>query len=72
MLSATFLCGFLQILEELLTKGITQKNPKVVSGCLSTLTDCLKAFGAKVVKVSPLLKATLPLLDHRDKVRTLC
>jgi cytoskeleton-associated protein 5 len=31
------------------------------------MTDCLRSFGAKVIKVSPLLKAVVPLLDHRDK-----
>eukprot|EP00095_Tigriopus_kingsejongensis_P001503 maker-scaffold1086_size63525-snap-gene-0.14 protein:Tk01503 transcript:maker-scaffold1086_size63525-snap-gene-0.14-mRNA-1 annotation:"microtubule associated protein" len=55
-----------RVIEELI-KGLAQKNPKVVSGCLNTMTDCLRCFGAKVVKVSPLLKATMPLLDHRDK-----
>ena len=53
-------------IEELL-KGLTQKNPKVVSGCVNAMTECLHAFGAKVIKVSPLLKAVVPLLDHRDK-----
>ena len=53
-------------IEELL-KGLSQKNPKVVSGCINIMTDCLHAFGAKVIKVSPLLKAIVPLLDHRDK-----
>lgn len=31
------------------------------------MTDCLRSFGAKIIKVSPLLKAVVPLLDHRDK-----
>ena len=31
------------------------------------LTECLRGFGAKVIKVSPLLKAIVPLMDHRDK-----
>lgn len=55
------------LVEVLLTKGLTQKNPKAAAGSLNALTECLRAFGAKVIKVSPLLKATLPLLDHRDK-----
>jgi hypothetical protein len=55
-----------KVIEDLI-KGLTQKNPKVVSGCLSNMTASLKAFGAKVIKVSPLLKAAMPLLDHRDK-----
>ncbi len=52
---------------EVLTGGLAQKNPKVVSGCINNMTACLHAFGAKVIKVSPLLKAIVPLLDHRDK-----
>ena len=55
-----------KVIEQLLG-GLTQKNPKVVSGCVAIVTNCLAAFGAKVIKVSPLLKAILPLLDHRDK-----
>ena len=53
-------------IEELL-KGFSQKNPKVVAGCVNIITSCLHAFGAKVIKVSPLLKGVVPLLDHRDK-----
>ena len=38
-----------------------------MAGSLANLTACLRAFGAKVIKVSPPLKATTKLLDHRDK-----
>ena len=31
------------------------------------MTECLRCFGAKVIKISPLLKAIVPLMDHRDK-----
>jgi cytoskeleton-associated protein 5 len=55
-----------KVIEELI-KGLAQKNPKVVQGCVSSMTECLKAFGVKVIKVSPLLKAVTPLLDNRDK-----
>ena len=55
-----------KVIEELI-KGLAQKNPKTVAGCINNMTECLKAFGAKVIKVSPLLKAVVPLLDHRDK-----
>ena len=53
-----------KVIEELI-KGLAQKNPKIVVGCLVNMTECLKAFGAKVIKVSPLLKAAMPLLEHR-------
>ena len=49
-----------RVIEELI-KGLGQKNPKVVAGCLANMT----AFGAKVIIVSPLLMATAPQLDHR-------
>ena len=55
------------LMETLIAKGLAQKNPKAISGTLTVMTECLRAFGAKVIKVSPLLKATTPLLDHRDK-----
>lgn len=55
-----------KVIEELI-KGFAHKNPKVVSGCINNMTACLHNFGAKVIKVSPLLKAIIPLLDHRDK-----
>ena len=47
--------------------GLTQKNPKIVSAVIMNLTEVLRSFGAKVIKISPLLKAVIPLLDHRDK-----
>ncbi|QQP52549.1 Cytoskeleton associated protein 5, partial [Caligus rogercresseyi] len=55
-----------RVIEELL-KGLTQKNPKTVAGCVTIISTCLRAFGTKLIKVSPLLKACIPLLDHRDK-----
>jgi len=56
-----------RVVEELIEKGLKQKNPKAVAGTLQALAEILRAFGAKIIKVSPLLKATTPLLDHRDK-----
>ena len=71
-----------KVIEQLLA-GLANKNPKVmvvefylciftllpkvISGCVMNLTECLRGFGAKVIKVSPLLKAIVPLMDHRDK-----
>lgn len=55
-----------KVVEQLLG-GFANKNPKVVSGCVMNVTECLRNFGAKVIKVSPLLKGILPLMDHRDK-----
>jgi len=55
-----------KVVEQLLS-GFANKNPKVVSGCVNNVTECLRCFGAKVIKVSPLIKAIIPLMDHRDK-----
>merc|ERR1740128_576883 len=55
-----------KVIEGLLG-GLAQKNPKIVSACVHNVTEVLKGFGAKVIKISPLLKAVIPLLDHRDK-----
>ena len=55
-----------KVIEQLLG-GFSNKNPKVVSGCVNNVTECLRSFGAKVIKISPLIKAIVPLMDHRDK-----
>ena len=52
---------------ETLLDGFSNKNPKVVAGCVRNVAECLRCFGAKVIKISPLLKATVPMLEHRDK-----
>ena len=57
---------FEKAIEELI-KGLPHKNPKVVSGCIHIMTEGLRAFGVKVIKVAPLLKVIVPMLDHRDK-----
>ena len=55
-----------EVIAELI-KGLVQTNPKIVAGCINNLAECLRAFGGKVVNVTPILKAVVPLLDHRDK-----
>ena len=55
-----------KVIEQLLA-GFANKNPKVVSGCVNNVTECLRSFGAKVIKISPLLKAIIPMMEHRDK-----
>jgi cytoskeleton-associated protein 5 len=54
------------VLEELL-KGTDQKNPKISSTCISTITQALKEFGNKVVGIKPLVKKIPTLLADRDK-----
>jgi len=47
-------------------KGLSGKVPKAVAACLDVLLSALRAFGVRVVKPSPLLKAAAGLLDHKD------
>lgn len=54
------------VLEELI-KGFDQKNPKIVSACVSTILLALREFGAKVINVKPLVKKIPTLLSDRDK-----
>ncbi|KAF6778761.1 hypothetical protein AHF37_03012 [Paragonimus kellicotti] len=52
--------------EELL-KGLSNKNPKLVVGCLQTLREILNLFGPKVVPLKPLAKEFPRLFDDRDE-----
>ncbi|KAA3678847.1 cytoskeleton-associated protein 5 [Paragonimus westermani] len=52
--------------EELL-KGLSNKNPKLVVGCLQTLREILNLFGPKVVPLKPLTKEFPRLFDDRDE-----
>jgi len=48
-------------------KGLQGKVPKGVAACVDVLLQALRAFGLRVVKPTPLLKAAGPLFDHKDK-----
>ncbi|KAG5681403.1 hypothetical protein PVAND_010841 [Polypedilum vanderplanki] len=54
------------VVEELI-KGFDQKNPKIVSACISTILLALREFGAKVINVKPLVKKIPTILSDRDK-----
>lgn len=54
------------VIEELI-KGFDQKNPKIVSACVSTVLLALREFGAKVISLKPLIKKIPILLSDRDK-----
>ena len=53
--------------QEALFKGTTGKVPKAVAACVETLLQSLRAFGPRIIKPTPLLKAAGPLFDHKDK-----
>ncbi|XP_005107466.1 cytoskeleton-associated protein 5 [Aplysia californica] len=55
------------IVQECLMTGMENKQPKVVVGCVQTVTMALRDFGTKVIQVKPLLKLLPKLLDDRDK-----
>jgi cytoskeleton-associated protein 5 len=54
-------------LQEAVFKGLQGKVPKGVAACVDVLLQALRAFGPRVVKPTPLLKAAGPLFDHKDK-----
>lgn len=56
-----------EVVGEELVKALDNKNPKIVSGCVVTLRECLRLFGARVIAVKPLFKALPKLLEDRDK-----
>lgn len=56
-----------EVVVEELVKALDNKNPKIVSGCVVTLRECLRLFGARVIAVKPLFKALPKLLEDRDK-----
>ncbi|KAH6935533.1 hypothetical protein HPB50_006725 [Hyalomma asiaticum] len=56
-----------EVVVEELVKALDNKNPKIVSGCVATLRECLRLFGARIIAVKPLFKALPKLLEDRDK-----
>ena len=57
-----------KVVTDELVRGLGRKSPKIVAACIGSLTDCLKAFGIEVVKVSSMLEAVVPLLGHRAEL----
>ena len=53
--------------QEAVFKGLQGKVPKGVAACVDVLLQALRAFGPRVIKPTPLLKAAGPLFDHKDK-----
>ncbi|KAH6946074.1 hypothetical protein HPB50_011473 [Hyalomma asiaticum] len=56
-----------RVVVKKLLQELDNKNPKIVSGCLKTLRECLRLFGARVIQVKPLLKPLPKLLERKDK-----
>ncbi|XP_045625403.1 cytoskeleton-associated protein 5 isoform X3 [Procambarus clarkii] len=56
-----------EVVQEELMKGFTQKNPKVVAGCVHAISTALREFGPKVMNPKPLMKQMHTLLEDRDK-----
>ncbi|XP_062513637.1 cytoskeleton-associated protein 5-like isoform X2 [Corticium candelabrum] len=52
--------------EELL-KGVENKQPKIVAGCLETVTHAINEFGVAVINIKPVIKALPNLFNHSDK-----
>lgn len=58
-------CGN-QIIEDL-EVGLNHKVPKFVAATVSTIRECLDAFGPSIVSVKPLVKHFNKIFEHRDK-----
>nr|CAD7194945.1 unnamed protein product [Timema douglasi] len=56
-----------EFVQEELIKGMEHKNPKIVSACISAITQALREFGSKVINIKPLVKKMPKLLEDRDK-----
>lgn len=54
------------VLEELI-KGLDNKSPKIVAGCVSLIRQSLQLFGSKVISLKPIVKVFSKLLEDRDK-----
>jgi cytoskeleton-associated protein 5 len=48
-------------------KGLENKNPKIVAGCIIALREAVKGFGPKVMTIKPIVKQFQRLLEDRDK-----
>ncbi|XP_044594200.1 protein mini spindles isoform X1 [Cotesia glomerata] len=57
-----------ETVQEELLKGTEAKNPKIVAGCINTLTLSLREFGSKVINIKPLVKKMPGFLEDRDKI----
>ncbi|KAF5301408.1 hypothetical protein FQA39_LY02137 [Lamprigera yunnana] len=56
-----------EAVQDELIKGMDQKNPKIVSACISAITSAIKEFGIKVISPKPLIKKISTLFADRDK-----
>lgn len=56
-----------EIVQEELMKGLTNKQPKIVSVCVTALREALRDFGTKIIGIKPILKQLQVLLEDRDK-----
>ncbi|XP_069680440.1 protein mini spindles isoform X4 [Periplaneta americana] len=56
-----------EAVQEEIIKGMDHKNPKIVSACISAITQALREFGPKVINIKPLIKKMPVLLEDRDK-----
>ncbi|XP_070564717.1 cytoskeleton-associated protein 5-like isoform X2 [Ptychodera flava] len=56
-----------EVVQEELLKGLTNKQPKVVSACLQVLREALCEFGSKVIPAKPIVKSLPKMFENRDK-----
>lgn len=54
-------------LQEELLKGLTNKQPKIVTACLEVMASAVREFGSKVITLKPIVKSVPKVLEHSDK-----
>lgn len=58
--------GAADAVTDALTAGLASKQPRAAAACAGALLAALRAFGPRVVRPTPLMRAAAPLFDHKD------
>ncbi|KAK4871577.1 hypothetical protein RN001_015701 [Aquatica leii] len=56
-----------EAVQDELTKGIDQRNPKIVVVCINAITTAIREFGIYIINPKPLVKNISVLFAERDK-----
>ena len=54
-------------LQEEVLKGLSNKQPKIVTACLLVIREAVRDFGNKVIALKPVVKSLQKVLEHSDK-----
>ncbi|CAB3992122.1 cytoskeleton-associated 5-like, partial [Paramuricea clavata] len=56
-----------EAVQEEILKGLDNKQPKIVAGCVTFLRTAISEFGGKIFALKPVVKVLPKLFDHSDK-----